>query len=474
MPSTPKKMNMNEKANYANVVNSIAGSIDGGDAIPRVYSVGERMATGGIANKETSLNTLRNAGETIVNYQPLANAFLSALINRIGLVVLSSKLYSNPWSGFKRGLLEYGESIEEIFVNIVKAKQFDPEKAENEVFRRNLPDVRSAYHIMNYQKFYKTTVSNDELRQAFLSFDGISNLVGKIVEALYTSANYDEFLVMKYLVALKAAGGSFYPQQIATLSPANSNSIVTTMKTVSDNLTFLSPAYNEAGVHTYSAKDEQYFIMTTEFANTIDVETLALAFNLDKVTLMGRIIRVPSFGFDTQEIARLNELFAEGNPNYIPISDADNNIYKSIPAVCVDRSWFMIFDNLINMTEQYNGEGLYYNYWYHNWKTFSASPFANAIVFTDATPAITSVTVTPGTVTGAKGNLITFNVDVKVTGFASGQVEWTISGNTSPNTQIDQQGRVKIARDEAGTTITVTATSWFDRTKSGDAEITIV
>ena len=60
------------------------------------------------------------------------------------------------------------ETIEEIFVNIAKPFQFDPEVAENTVFKREIPDVRSAFHIMNYQKYYKATIQNDQLRQAFL------------------------------------------------------------------------------------------------------------------------------------------------------------------------------------------------------------------------------------------------------------------------------------------------------------------
>lgn len=473
MPSMPKNKTLGDNASAANLVNTLTKDIVSPIDVPHVYAVGERMATGGIANKETSLNSLRDAGTTIVNYQPLSNAFLSALVNRIGMVLITSKLYSNPWARFKRGTLEFGETVEEIFANIMSAKQYDPDIAEEQVERRNKPDVRSAFHTLNYQKFYKTTVSNEQLRQAFLSFDGISNLVGKIIESMYTSANYDEFLVMRYLIGIKAVGGSFYPVNIAAPTPANSNSIVTTMKTISDDITELAPDYNEAGVHAYSNKEDQYFIMTNKFANLIDVETLALAFNLDKVELMGRIIRVKSFGFSTQELARLNELFADGNPNYVPIDSATNDLFKAIPAVCVDREFFMIFDNLTTMRERANEEGLYWNYWLHLWKTFSTSPFANAIVFTDATPAVVSVTVSPDTVTAKKGNLITFNVDVEVTGYASAQVNWTMTGNTSTNTKIDQQGRVTIAKDEAGPTITVTATSWFDQTKKGEATITI-
>mgnify|MGYP000075391992 FL=1 len=69
------------------------------------------------------------------------------------------------------------------------------------MFKREIPDVRAAFHILNYQKFYKATISNDQLRQAFLSWQGITDLIAKIVDSMYTGANYDEFLTMKYMLA---------------------------------------------------------------------------------------------------------------------------------------------------------------------------------------------------------------------------------------------------------------------------------
>lgn len=133
----------------------------------------------------------------------------------------------------------------------------------------------------------------------------------------------------------------------------------------------------------------------------------------------------------------------------------------------------MVFDNYINTSDFYNGEGEFWNQWYHAWKTFSTSPFANAIVFTDETPGVTSVTVTPATATVTKGSLTLFDVDVAVTGFAYRSVKWEITGQANNNTHIDQQGRLKVALDETATTITVTATSWYDETKSGTATVTV-
>lgn len=78
----------------------------------------------------------------------------------------------------------------------------------------------------------------------------------------------------------------------------------------------------------------------------------------------------------------------------------------------VDSDWFMIFDNYQNFTEQYNSEGLYWNYWYHVWKTFSVSPFSNNAVFVAGTPAVKKVTVTPSTATVSAGGQLQLNVTV--------------------------------------------------------------
>lgn len=467
MPSIPEKKNLTASA--ADVVNSIRSEVGGtfADQVPAAINEGQVLSDGTVATREMALGTLRQIGDVITTFQPLANAFLSALVNRIGRVIINSKMYSNPWAGFKRGLLEYGETIEELFVNIVQAQDFDPETAENEVFKRKIPDVRSAFHTMNYQKFYKTTVSNDQLRQAFLSFEGISDLIGKITEALYTSANYDEYLVMKYMLCYAMKHGAFHPVTIAQPTAANSNSVVTTLKATSEKLQFLSADYNQAGVYNHTPKGDQYFIMTADFSSIVDVETLARAFNIDKVTLMGHTVIIDQFTFTTSETARLKELLGT---QYTALT---TSLFEDVPCVCVDRDFFMIFDNFQNMTEQYNGEGLYWNYWLHQWKTFSTSPFANAVIFTDETPAVSAVAVTPSALTMGKGTSIQFTATVTNAGFASTGVTWSISGQQNANTRIDGQGRLYIAQDESATTITVKATSVFNTGKSNTATVTV-
>lgn len=418
---------------------------------------------------KNSQDSIREIGAVIMDYPVLQNEFLSALVNRIGRVMLTSKMYDNPWSIFKKGLLEFGETIEEIFVNIAEPFTYDIEESENKVFARNIPDVRSAFHVLNYQKYYKATIQNEQLRQAFLSWTGITELIAKIVDSMYAGANYDEFLTMKYLLARHILNGELHAVTIPTVQESNMKSIISTVKGVSNNLEFMSPKYNLAGVSTYSLKEDQYFIVDSNFDATMDVEVLASAFNMDKADFIGHRVLIDSFS--NLDNDRLDQLFSSESW-YVALTEDELSALSAIPAVLVDRNWFMIFDNLYNFTEQYNGQGLYWNYWYHTWKTFSVSPFSNAVVFVPGTPTITSVTVSPESVTVSSGQTVLLSADVVTQNFASKAVNWSISPEVE-GVSISPLGLLSIPASVNNVTLTVTATSVVDKTKSDSAVITV-
>ena len=410
--------------------------------------------------------SLREIGTIIMDSPNLQNEFLNALVNRIGRVIVTSKLYDNPLKMFKKGILEFGETIEEIFVNIAKPFQYDTSTSEQTVFKREMPDVRSSFHIMNYQKYYKVTIQNEQLRQAFLSWDGITNLIAKITESMYTSANYDEFQVIKYLLAKHIINGTMHTETI--LDNLALEKKVSAIKAISNKFTFPRSDYNLAGVVNQTLKDNQYILVNADFEAEMSVEVLATAFNMNKAEFIGHEVLVDGFG--DIDIDRLNKLF-DGDNTYTELSQDELDALNKIPAVLVDENFFMIFDNLIKFTEIYNGEGLYWNYWLHTWKTFSVSPFANNTVFVPAIPTVTGVTVSPSTVTLNKNSSFTFTANVTTTNFASKEVNWTVD---SDNATISKSGMVTILDSaKTGNKITVTATSVYDNDKKGESTITI-
>ena len=443
-------------ASSVDILNSIRGS-----ATPYYQTM--------IPKAAANTSSIRNIGNVMMNYEPLQNEFLSALYNRVGRVIITSKMYYNPWSPFKKGLMELGETVEEVFVNIAKAHTFNPEVAETNFMKREIPDVRAAFHTMNYQKFYKATISNDQLRQAFLSWQGITDLIAKIVDAMYTAHNYDEFQVTKYMLARNILNGYLYPITVPQISKENAEDIVTEVKTASNNLVYMSRDYNLAGVDTFTKKTDQVIITTARFDAIMDVNVLAAAFNMDKAEFMGNRVQID--GFDKIDDVRMNQLFADDPAaGYVALTSEEKAALAQVPAVLIDRDYFMIFDNLYKFTEDYNGEGLYWQYWYHAWKTFSTSPFANAEIFVPGTPSITSVTVSPPTATVNKGNMLQLNAVVVAESFAPKSVVWSVNSELST---ISQTGVLTVDAEEIAETLTVTATSTYDDSKSGTATITV-
>lgn len=411
-------------------------------------------------------DSIRTIGAIIMDNPSLQNEFLSALVNRIGLVIVTSKMYSNPLSVLKKGVLEYGETIEEIFVNIAKPFTFDPEEAEDKQYKREIPDVRSAFHILNYKKFYKVTVSDDQLRQAFLSWAGISDLIAKIVDSMYTAASYDELEVTKYMIARQILDGRMYAVTIPEVTTPNMKSVVSTVKGISNKLSFMNSNYNVAGVKTHTTKNEQYIIMNANFDATMDVEVLASAFNMNKAEFMGNRLMIDGFG--TLDTARLAELFANDS-TYEEISQTELDALDQIPCILIDREYTQIYDNMYKMTEKYNGQGLYWNYFYHTWKTFSVSPFSQAVVFVPAVPSVTSVTVTPSTATVSVGQTVQLTAKVETENFAPQTVTWE---SDSEYATVTAGGLVTILEGASGT-INITAKSTFNNTVSGQSVLTI-
>ena len=305
MPTTPKMVTLtNSSVDVLNAIRNSA-SVNYQDYVP--------IAT-------PKAESIREIGNVIMDYPSLQNEFLNALINRIGRVLITSRMYQNPWSMFKKGLLDYGETIEEVFVNIAKPFQYDIEDSEDTVFKRTMPDVKSAFHILNYQEYYPVTIQDKDLRKAFLSWDGITDLIGRIVDSMYSAANLDEFLVMKYLLARNILKGQIQTKDVPETSTANMKQIVSAIKGVSNQMEFMSTNWNLARVHNYATKDRQYIIVNSQFDATMDVEVLAAAFNMDKAEFMGHKVLVDSFG--TLDDQRLNLLFKD-DPNYVALTTAE-------------------------------------------------------------------------------------------------------------------------------------------------------
>ena len=322
-------------------------------------------------------------GEILYGYPALANQFINALINRIALVRVKSATFNNAYANLKKGYLEFGETVEEVFVNIAKAREFSAEKAEDRELKRSLPDVRSAFHAMNWRVQYPVTIQDEDLRMAFQSASGVQDLIAKIVDSVYTAAEYDEFLLFKYLLIKGITHGAMYPVSIGSGSDLKDAAVK--FRGMSNALTFISTKYNASGVHTNTDKASQIIFMDSDFNAKYDVNVLASAFNMDKADFMGRLHLIDdwtSFDNDRFSIITANSDMLES------VTSDELAIMANVKAVLVDEEWFQVYDNQNKFTEKYVASGEYWNYFYNVWKTISSSPFSNAVVFVTSSATI--------------------------------------------------------------------------------------
>lgn len=332
----------------------------------------------------TTAHDIPAVGEVLVGYPAMANQFLSALINRIAAVRIKSAVFNNAYAMLKKGYLEFGETVTEYFVQIAKAREFSAEKAEQRELKRSLPDVRAAFHIMNYKVQYPITIQDQDLRQAFTSEAGVQDLIARIVDSIYTAAEYDEFLLFKYLLIKAISHGKMYP---VAFDATDMKDGAVKFRGTSNGLTFMSKKYNASGVTTATPKGDQVIFMDSNFNAKFDVDVLSAAFNMEKADFMGRLQLIDDFtSFDNErfDVIRANSDMIE------EVTATELALMADVKAVLVDTEWFQVYDNNVMFTEKYVASGMYWNYFYNVWKTVSSSPFSNAVVFVDDGATITA------------------------------------------------------------------------------------
>lgn len=405
----------------------------------------------------------------VMNYRPTQNEFIDALVNRIGLEIYKGVIWSNPLAKFKRGMLNFGDTIEEVNVGLLKAKlyQTDREYLESDIFGVEVADVQSRFHKISRQEFYKISINETLLRRAFLEDNGLSGFVTNMMNAPSTSDNFDEFLLTTSLFNEYYKAGGFFKVNVPdvginTSSPDDAKYFLRRVRELSAILQYPSSHYNASGMPVFATPDELELFITPEANAGVDVEALAAAFNMEKADIPNRTSVIPTEYF--------------GIPG--------------LQAILTSRDFFVIADTKIDTTSVMNPVGLNTNYFLHHHEVISASPFVPAILFTTEVGDVINLVPTPVTgvnvltATDPAGNAVVkfergFSyqlVSDAITNPAGGyndSVRFELIGAQSPRTYlVAQTGSIHIAPDELSESITVNVVA-VDTGAGGDPQISI-
>ena len=370
------------------------------------------------------------------------NAFLNTM-NIIGITVLTRNRWENPWKKFTdKGRLSYGQQVREIIVDIANVYDYNNYvNRPHDFVKTEVPNVLNYIHEVNYQKFYKTSTSDEQMAMAFDRED-LFWLVDEIVNSLYEGYEYDSYLTNKYMLARRILDGTVTAVQIENMNSMTDRDIVAFIKQYSNNMIFRSPNYNPAGIRKATRFEDQFAIVSTEFDAKFSTNVLSTSYFRSDAEMKAQMELCDGFGnFD---VPRLAEIFGKRDDNgnlipgeyldgYVPLTDAEISALQTIPCCLVGIDFFQDryygADNMVpgRKTEFFNPQTMRTNHWLHTWGVLSTSPFENAIVFTTNAQAISSVTVSPSTATVSKGQRLNLSADVTATGFANKAVSWGIN-----------------------------------------------
>ena len=391
----------------------------------------------------TALSEVPKVGEVIYGSPAVMNQFLSALMNRIALVQMYSADFNNDFNKFKKGMLEYGETVEEVFTEIINVQAFDVEKAPARELKRHLPKVHTAFHIMNWRVVYPLTVQKEDLKQAFLSAERLEQFIMRLIDQQYTAVQYDDYLLTKYLLIKAISSGSM---EVKKFGSGDLKNAAIAFRATAGDFTFMSNKHNNYGVRTTTPRDRQYIIMDNAFNAAYDVNVLSEAFNMDKATYTAKLTLIDDFTtFDNE---RWDAIRAESDM-IEEVTAEELAACANVKAVLLDSNWYQIYDNEFTMREKEVASGLYWNYFLHSWKTISFSPFANAVAFVDDSADTTLPDSLTAVITGKTVNdvatLFTIDADIDDIGLVGGNVNFVQTETATRNgIAISPKGAVMI------------------------------
>ena len=354
-----------------------------------------------------TMDNITEVGKAVLESpSTIQNEFLAALINKVGLQLFNDRQFTNPLIGLQKGKLEYGQTIEDIFVEMAQAKNYITGTREGESvpdqFEVNKAIAETGYYSKIFGKQYFKTVHRDDLKRAFFNEGGVNRLVSSIMTAMQNGQNFDDYRMTIALIARQIEqcledaetkwNGDIHliTDYHATVAPLEvgedpltpdealaSKAFLTYManqiKKYSQRLTSPRTDFNPAGVTSWAPKGEQRLMMIEDIQSDLDTNLLAWAYNSGKLEI--------------GSVDLINAWYSIGNPESGSVSPEDIVVKGElgatgpVVAVLYHPNMVKIYNKTTVSSTSENARGLYYNVFNTYEDYFACSPFENFVAF---------------------------------------------------------------------------------------------
>lgn len=374
-------------------------------------------------------------GTPILNNTAVMNEFMNRLVNRIVYTSFENRYFNNPLQILEGDRIPLGYAGQEIYINPAKGRQYDVNDFAGLLVKYEA-DVKVQYTSVNMDLQYPVTVSRHKLKQAFVSWDSLDSFIMELSNSLYNGAYIDEFRFTKGLVSSAYKSNQVQMRTISAInSEANAKAFTTTARELFLNMQLPSTEYNawsKVGgygreILTYTRPEDIVFLIRNDVRSYLDVNVLAESFNLDKATLLSRII---------------------GVDNFDQYDDDGNKIFdgSAIIGAMGDASWFRIKRQDMFLDEFYNCNNRTWQYMLNLTKMYNYSLFSNMVLFVTSEPTVNPTSMKFTESAGVKVTVgDTVELHVETTPFPANATITYSSGTQAKATVAAKEGNNKIA-----------------------------
>lgn len=324
---------------------------------------------------------------------PGLNEFTN-LLGGVFNTIITTRNFKNMYAKYKKGILSFGESVRNIFLNLPIAKGYTL-RTDNpgEILAYSNPGQQVVWHPVNVRLRYDTSISDYEIKECFSSESGFYDLFSAQLRRIYDKFEMDEMYLTKYTMC-RAILENWNNNRVDLKKGLDDTKngaqfVLAKMQKVSNDIIKPSIKYTAVNNVWHTPKDQQVFWLTSDSTAQIGVYAMAEAFNLN-YDQFASAADIMSFTWDEYELEQIDqigsELKANGYmPNYTPFTADELAKLERVVGAIVDRQFFEIYDVDLHVESIRNPGNLYTNYFLHVARVFSYNPFVNMVIFTQPT-----------------------------------------------------------------------------------------
>ena len=288
---------------------------------------------------KATVDNVSTIGQIILGNKQLRNEFTSILMDTICKTMVTTRKAINPLNIFKDKAKQFGNGIENMYVNPAKAKKFTYDTSS--LLTITKPDIKAEIYEIGREDQYQSVINVAKLKRAFLNEGGLSSLINSVYMSLTNGDTLDEYLLSKLLLKLALKNNHVVYQEYVFADPNNPTKaeleqLAIDIQTDSLNMTFTNDTYNKYHeifkdkdngdeVLTSTPQEMQVIILRSDYIVKYTMQYLATLFNMTLAEFKAKTI--------------------------IPV---DNFLDAPIIGVLCDYSFLQFYDNIVDEDSFYD------------------------------------------------------------------------------------------------------------------------